>query len=173
MATSVRRFGLLLFPFALAVAPLPAQVSGAWSRCNMDTLSTWNCASYYSGTVSLTSELKGPNVNQSRSIVATITAGRVTCKVKDPDTPEFEGPGMLAVEHGSTAASGKYKISVWCPEDAENRPTREDSPVIESYEQQATDYATLDGKDAHEHPDADAANGLTGTETITWRLRRI
>jgi len=173
MATSVGRFGLLLFPLALGVAPLQAQASGAWSRCNMDSLSTWNCAQYYSGTVSITSELKGPNVNQARSVVATITAGRVSCRVKEPDSPEFEGPGMLAVEHGSTLNAGEFKIMVWCPAAAGERPTRQDSPSIETYDQRAADYATLDGKDAHEHPDADSANGLTGTETITWRLRRI
>ena len=27
-------------------------------------------------------------------------------------------------------------------------------------------------QDSHEHPDADAANGVSGTETITWSLRR-
>ncbi|HEV8125301.1 MAG TPA: hypothetical protein VGP80_13730 [Gemmatimonadales bacterium] len=166
------RLGLLLFPFALGVAPLQAQGSPAWSRCTMDSLSTWNCAQYYSGTVSYNAELKGQDLHQVRSIVATITAGRVTCKVKEPDAPEFEGPGMLAVEHESNMNAGKYKISVWCPEAAGERPTRRDDPMIESYEQQAADYATLNGKDAHEHPDADAANGLTGTETITWALKR-
>ena len=169
---NLRRLGLLLLLVPLCQAPLRAQVSGAWSRCNTDSLSNWNCAQYYSGTVSYNSELKATDLHQVRSIVATITAGRVTCKVKEPDTPEFEGPGMLMVEHGSTMNAGKYRISVWCPEAAGERPTRRDQPMIDTYEQRAADYNSLDGRDAHEHPDADAANGVTGTETIAWRLRR-
>ncbi|MEP7325542.1 MAG: hypothetical protein ABI836_06315 [Gemmatimonadota bacterium] len=172
MSRILYRLGLLLLSLALGVAPLRAQVAGAWSRCTMDSLSNWNCAQYYSGTATYHSELKGADFSQVRSFVATITAGRVMCKVKEPDTPEFDGPGMLVVEHGSTANSGTYKISVWCPEAAGDRPTRRNEPMIQSYEQQAADYNTLNGKDAHEHPDADAANGVTGTETITWALRR-
>ncbi len=80
---------------------------------------------------------------------------------------------MLVAEHASTGtAGGKYNIKVWCPEAAGERPTRGDSPIIDTYEQQASDYATLEGKDAHEHPDADPANGVSGTETIAWQLRR-
>lgn len=169
MSRIVHRLGLLLLPLVLGVVPLRAQVSAAWSRCTTDSLSTWNCAPYYSGTVSYNSELKGSDFSQVRSIMATITAGRVACKVKEPDTPEFEGPGMLVVEHGSTANAGKYSISVWCPGAAGERPGRRE---IESYEQEATDYNTLSGKEAHENPDADAANGVTGTETITWALKR-
>jgi hypothetical protein len=30
----------------------------------------------------------------------------------------------------------------------------------------------LQGTDPHEHPDADEVNGLSGTETIVWELRR-
>jgi hypothetical protein len=39
-------------------------------------------------------------------------------------------------------------------------------------DQQAADYTILDGKDSYEHPLTDEANGLAGTETITWQLRR-
>jgi hypothetical protein len=172
MATPVRRLVLLLLPLALIPSVLPAQGSAAWSGCKTDSLSNYNCAQYYSGTVSLTSELKSANGTETRSVVATVTAGRVTCRVKEPDAPEFEAPGMLAVEHGSNMNSGTFKISVWCPQAAGERSTRRDSPSIETYDQRAADYATLDGKDAHEHPDTDAANGVSGTETITWRLRR-
>jgi hypothetical protein len=70
-----------------------------------------------------------------------------------------------------TGTSGKYNIKVWCPESAGEHPTRNDSPSIDTYEQQAQDYATLEGKDAHEHPDADLRTG-SGTETIVWQLRR-
>lgn len=173
MTTPVRRSVLLLLPFALIPPVLPAQGSAAWSGCRTDSLSNYNCAQYYSGTVSLTSELKSANGTETRSVVATVAAGRVTCRVKEPDAPEFEAPGMLAVEHGSNMNSGTFKISVWCPEAAGERSTRRDSPSIETYDQRAADYATLDGKDAHEHPDTDAANGVSGTEVVTWRLRRL
>lgn len=172
MPRFIRRLGLLFLPLALGVVPLQAQGSGTWTRCNMDSLSNWNCAQYYSGTVSYNSELKGSDLHQVRSIVATVIAGGVVCKVKEPDAAEFVGPGMLVVEHGSTANAGKYRISVWCPKAVGERPSRRDQPMIESYERQATDYNTLSGKDAHEHPDADAANGVTGTETIAWDLKR-
>ena len=172
MALPVRRWTLVLLPLALSPSLLPAQVSAAWSLCKTDSLSTYNCAPYYSGTVSLSSELKSPSGTETRSVIATVTAGRVSCKVKEPDAAEFEAPGMLAVEHGSTMNSGDFKISVWCPQEAGARVSRRDAPSIETYDQRAADYATLEGKDAHEHPNTDAANGVSGTETITWRLRR-
>lgn len=170
--TPLRRSVLLLLPVALIPSVLPAQGSAAWSGCKTDSLSNYNCAQYYSGSVSLTAELKTASGTETRSVVATVAAGRVTCRVKGPDTPEFEAPGMLAVEHGSNMNSGTFKISVWCPEAAGERSTRRDSPSIETYDQRAADYTTLEGKDAHEHPDADAANGVSGTEVIAWRLRR-
>ena len=172
MATAARRLVPLLLPLALIASVLHAQGSAAWSRCRADSLSTYNCAQYYSGTVSLTSELKTPNGTETSSVVATVTGGRVTCRVKRPDTPEFEASGMLAVEHGSTMNSGDFKIQVWCPEGAGEPVSRHDAASIETYDQRAADYATLEGRDAHEHPNTDAANGVTGTEVITWRLRR-
>lgn len=172
MTTLSRAAVLLFFPATLSALPLAAQASGAWSACNMDSLSTWNCARYYSGTVTLTSELKGPNLHQTYRVVATITAGRVVCQVKGSEVGEYEGPGMLAVEHASTMNSGTYRIDVWCPEEAGKRPTRRDSPLIQVMKQPAADYAVLTGKDPHEHPDTDATNGLSGTETIEWALRR-
>ena len=156
----------------LSAAPLPAQQTGPWSRCNTDSLSNYNCAQYYSGTVSLTAELKTADGTESRSIVAVVTAGRVTCRVKESGTEEFEGPGMLVAEHESNQNAGGYVIRVWCPESKGERPTRRQSPAIDTYEQRTADYATLEGKDAHEHPDADPANGVSGTETLAWQLRR-
>lgn len=172
MATCVRRLVLLLLPLALLPSLLPAQGSAAWSGCRADSLSGYNCAHYYSGTVSLTAELKTANGTETSSVVATVVDGRVTCRVKAPDAPAFEAPGMLAVEHGSNMNAGAFKISVWCPAAAGERSTRGDAPSIETYDQEAADYAMLEGRDAHEHPNADAANGVTGTEVITWRLRR-
>ena len=170
--TTPLRSGMLLLSVTLFAWPLAAQASGPWSGCNMDSLSTWNCARYYSGTVTLTSELKGAGVHQTYRAVATITAGQVMCQVKDSEVGEFEGPGMLAVEHSSNMNSGGYSIDVWCPQEAGTRPTRRDSPLIRVMAQQAADYAVLTGKDPHEHPNTDAANGLSGTETIEWALRR-
>jgi hypothetical protein len=46
MATWLRRLMLLVLPVTLWQASLVAQVSGAWSKCNMDSLATWNCAQY-------------------------------------------------------------------------------------------------------------------------------
>ena len=170
--TGARRLVLLVLPLALTPSVLPAQGSAAWSGCRADSLSIYNCAHYYSGTVSLTSELKSANGTETSSIIATVAAGRVTCRVKPSDSPEFEAPGMLAVEHGSNMNSGAFKISVWCPAAAGEHVSRRDSPSIETYDQRAADYATLEGRDAHEHPNTDAANGVTGTEVIIWRLRR-
>lgn len=166
--------GLLAVSLVLArgQAPLPAQEAGPWSGCRTDSLSTYNCAQYYNGTVSRTAELKTADGTETLSIVATVTAGRVSCRIKEGDGPEFEGPGMLAVEHGGTGNSGRYIIRVWCPGAEGERPTRADSPVIDTYEQRSADYAALEGKDAHEHPDADPVNGVSGTETIAWRLTR-
>jgi hypothetical protein len=166
---------MILPVLALLLAPgaLMAQAQGAWSGCKADSLSIWNCAQYYSGTVTYTSELKGTGLNETLSVVATITAGRATCKLKGSEVGEFEGPGMVAVEHGSTMNSGEFKIDVWCPESEGERPTRRDSPLIKVMNQRAVDYGTLNGKDSWEHSSADAANGITGTETITWQLRRM
>jgi hypothetical protein len=150
---------------------LPAQAPGRWA-CQADSLAGFNCARYYDGTVTLTAELKG-SVQQSRRVVATVTGGRVTCRVSGSDVEQFEAPGMLAVVHEATqVVGGGYSIDVWCPEEAGDVPRRGTEPQIRIMKQRAANYATLEGKDAHDHPDADAANGITGTETITWVLRR-
>jgi len=174
MAPPSHRSGLLVLSVAtvLASTPVHAQGGGSWSGCKTDSLANYNCASYYSGTVSLTSELKTPNGTETRSVVATVTAGQVACRVKDVEGAVFEGPGMLAAEHASSGTSGEYTLRVWCPEAKGQRVSRDDSPVIDTYEQQASDYATLAGKDTHDHPEADPANGVSGTETIAWQLHR-
>lgn len=64
---TVHRLGLLLPLLPLCHSTLRAQGWAAWSRRGMDSLATWNCAQYYSGTVSISSELKGPDINQARS----------------------------------------------------------------------------------------------------------
>jgi hypothetical protein len=80
---------------------------------------------------------------------------------------------MLAVTHSAAQmAGGGYDVSVWCPDAADARMRRGTEPFIKVLQQRATDYTVLEGRDAHEHPDTDAANGLSGTEMITWALRR-
>ncbi len=163
---------VLLLSLALSQASLDAQVSKAWAECRGDSLSTWNCARYYSGTATLSSTLKGDNVNDVLSVTATVTAGKVACRVKGTEVGEYEGPGMIAVEHETTADAGEYKLQVWCPERAGDKVKSGRGPTIMATDRRAADYTTLEGKDSYEHPLADAANGLTGTETITWQLRR-
>ena len=164
--------GLALGVLAVVLCPaLQAQAAGQWA-CRADSLSGWNCAHYYNGTVTLTSELTG-SVHETHKIVATVTGGRATCRVSGSEMAEFEAPGMVAVTHEATLmVGGGYSISVWCPEEAGDRPRRGTEPQIKIQGQRATSYTTLEGKDSHEHPDADAANGVSGTETITWTLRR-
>lgn len=172
MQLPIRSWCLVSAVLIASVPPLAAQAPGPWG-CRTDSLSTYNCAPYYTGTVTLAAELRGTNVNQTLRIVATITGGSVTCRVSGSEVTAFEGHGMLAVEHKAAGvAGGDYEISVWCPEEAGSRPTRRDTPLIRVMDQRAADYAVLEGRDAHEHPDADAANGLSGSETITWSLRR-
>lgn len=65
MATWLRRLVLLMLPVTLWQASLAAQVSGTWSKCNMDSLAIWNCAQYHpddavngvTGTETITSHL--------------------------------------------------------------------------------------------------------------------
>lgn len=156
----------------LSAPPLHAQAAPSWSGCKTDALSSYNCASYYSGSVTLTASLKTPDGTETRVITAAVTAGRVTCRVTGPSDPAFDGPGLLAVEHANTANAGEYTIQVWCPARPGSKPSRDDAPAIDSYKRHASNYGLLEGKDEHEHPDADAANGVTGTETVTWSLHR-
>jgi hypothetical protein len=172
MPSSIRSGFPVLLAMATLASPLRGQVAGQWSSCKTDSLSTFNCGQYYTGTVTLTSELKGPNVHQSLQIVAAVAGGKVTCTVKGTEVGDFAGPGMLAVEHENTANAGGYSISVWCPESAGERPRRGDAPRISITKQRATDYAILEGKDSYDHPDTDAANGISGKESVTWTLRR-
>lgn len=156
----------------MSASPLAAQGSAAWSGCKTDSLSTYNCAQYYTGTVTFRSVLKGANLNQTRTVVATVTAGQVSCKITDTEQGDYSGPGMIAVEHESNMNSGGYEISVWCPETEGERPTRNDSPSIQVMDQKATDYGALEGKEEYDSANADEANGITGTDTTTWNLRR-
>ena len=172
MTFATRGFTLLLLPALLWQPALDGQVSADWKRCNMDSLATWNCAMYYSGTVAQTSTLKVSGKDEVTTVTATIAAGRVTCRVKPAGAPEFEGPGMLVVGHATTENAGEYDFQVWCPEEAGKRPRRGDYPIMELADLQAADYGKLDGKSTYEHPDADEANGVSGSVTVTWHLVR-
>ena len=161
----------LMLALATIAHPLHAQ-EGRWT-CRADSLSGFNCAGYYSGTVTLTSELRVGDARQTLRVVALVTGGRVRCQVDGSEVGAFTAPGMLAVAHEATrVAGGGYAISIWCPMSADERPRRGTEPLIAVMQQQAADYAVLEGRDEHEHPDADAANNVSGTETITWALRR-
>jgi len=153
-----------------ALAPaLHAQAANPWA-CRGDSLSGWNCARYYNGTVTLSSEQTG-SVHVTYKVVATITGGRVSCRVSGSEVTEFEAPGMLAVTHEvALTTGGGYSISVWCPEQAGDLPHARTEPQIKIEKQRAANYTTLEGKDSY--PNDDAANGVSGTETITWSLRR-
>lgn len=60
----------------------------------------------------------------------------------------------------------------WYPRTKGQPASRDDGPMNDTYDQEAADYATLSGRDAHDHPDVDAANGVSGTETVVWQPRR-
>lgn len=168
MARPVLLAALVMAP----LAPLHAQVPARWSACRMDSLATWNCAPYYSGTVTLSSDLRGTGIHQALRIVATVTEGRVHCRISGTEAGEYEGPGMITVEPEGAMDAGEYEINVWCPDAADRPVSRRDSPGIRVMDQRTSNYAVLQGLDVHEHPDADAENGLAGTETIAWELRR-
>ena len=171
MTIHVRRIGLFLLPLLLCQGTLHAQVSPRWSACRGDTLSTWNCASYYSGTFTTTSETKTADATTTNSIVATFAGGKVTCRIKDSESgDDFEGAGMLAVQHEGTGDAGEYNILIWCPEAEGDHPSRHEQPNLQSYKQRAADYATLEGKDSY--TEKDEANGVTQTVTTTWTFRR-
>jgi len=123
--------------------------------------------------VSLSSQLKTPDGTNTRSIVATVTGGKVSCKIKDSEAGNYEAAGLLAVEHKvAKAPGGGYEISVWCPDAPGDHLTRSDAPMIQVRDQTAASYGTLEGKDSYPHPETDEANGVSGTETITWSLKR-
>jgi len=168
------RTRLLVWAALAAVSPagLAAQRAPAWTACKTDSLSTYNCASYYSGTVTMNSTLKATGVNQFTVVTATVTAGKVSCRLKTEETPEFTAPGMLMVEHDNNQNSGGYEIKVWCPDEPGKRVTRDDYALIEVMKQESRDYTRLDGQESYEHPDADDVNGVTGTVTTSWHLER-
>lgn len=166
---------LRLLAVLLVVALLPATAraqTGAWSGCRTDSLATFNCASYYTGTVTRAAELTTPSGTEKSLITANVTAGRVSCTVAVTGKPEWSGRGMLAVEHDNTENAGSYELRVWCPTEPGQKVGRRDDPGIEVLQQESANYGRLVGKDSYEHPESDEANGVRGTVTVTWRLER-
>lgn len=63
LPSSLRRSLLLPVVMVALAPPLLGQVSARWSSCKSDSLATFNCAQYYTGKVTLTSDLKGPDIH--------------------------------------------------------------------------------------------------------------
>ena len=108
------------------------------------------------------------------------------------------GPGLVAVEYGTNTEDDPkgpfYLITVACPSPAGeeittnlrtgertvNRVLGEPPDGFRGGSQQASSYqrpgtqrdVELTGTTVDENPDADAANGLTGTLTVTWKLTK-
>lgn len=78
----------------------------------------------------------------------------------------------MATESNHTLLHEDYSISVWCPEDAGARPRSGTEPQIKIQGKRTASFTTLEDKDSREHPDADAAKGVSGTATIACTLRR-
>lgn len=96
---------VLLTLVTFAAPLLEAQAPGRWG-CRADSLSGFNCAGYYNGTVTLSSELRGPsNFRQTVRVVATVTGGRVSCQVQGTELGEFTAPGMGAATAVTVRAS--------------------------------------------------------------------
>ena len=133
MAMLPRHAALFLLPLVLAQGPahLRAQASGPWSGCKTDSLSNWNCAHYYSGTVSYSSELKTADGTESRSITATVAGGKVTCKVKSPEAAGLRRArhaGRRAREHPAPPAASTPSRSGARKPPGSAQPAR-DSPI--------------------------------------------
>lgn len=106
----------------------------------------------------------------------------------------IKGPGLVAVEYGTNTSDDPkgpyYRITVACPSPAGEEINTEfitgqktvlkrtsvlpkgfDGEEMSSYKRPGTQKdPVLQGSTVDEHPEADAANGLTGTLTITWKL---
>jgi hypothetical protein len=109
-------------------------------------------------------------------------------------TTSIQGPGVVAVEYGTNREDDPkgpyYKITVACPSprgEEVNTDLRTGQKTVlkvvsrppdgfrrgemSSYKQPGTEQAeVLRGTTVDEHPEADVANGLTGTVTVNWKL---
>jgi hypothetical protein len=104
------------------------------------------------------------------------------------------GPGLVAVEYGTNTSDAPkgpyYRVTVACPSLGGEEihtdfitgqktvlkrtsvpPRGFDGEEVSSYKQSGSQKdAVLQGSTVDEHPEADAANGLSGTITATWNL---
>jgi len=108
----------------------------------------------------------------------------------------IKGPGLVAVEYGTNTEDDPkgpyYRITVACPSPAgeeiltdfrtgektvtkvgSSPPDGFSGSEMSSYKRPGTERdAVLQGSTVDEHPEADVANGLTGTVTVTWKLTK-
>jgi hypothetical protein len=111
-------------------------------------------------------------------------------------TTSIRGPGVVAVEYGTNTEDDPkgpyYKVTVACPSPqgeevntdlrtgektvlkvVSRPPDKFSRGEMSSYKQPGTERdEVLRGTTVDEHPEADAANGLTGTVTVTWKLAK-
>jgi hypothetical protein len=111
-------------------------------------------------------------------------------------TKTIKGPGLVAVEYGTNTVDDPkgpyYRVTVACPSPAGEEistdfrtgtrtvikvlggpPDGFSGSEMSSYKRAGTERdAVLQGSTVDEHPEADVANGLTGTVTVTWKLTR-
>ncbi|MEO7966488.1 MAG: hypothetical protein ABIT38_21530 [Gemmatimonadaceae bacterium] len=152
-----------------------------------------NYGHLYTGTFSWTSTLTSATSNYSEEVHVAIANGKATCvgtvhetqKNTNPLSGSLSGPGLFAVEFENDSA-GKpiYRITAACPTFAypqtadaaatPSRPAELGHNDRTTYEQPATGVAlaSLQGSSTYPSPDEDSVNGVTGTVTVKWTLRK-
>jgi len=124
-----------------------------------------NYADHFSGTFHWESVLG----DERESVTATITNGKAVC------SGSSNGPGLVAVEFGlgtdDAPTQPWYRVAVACPT---TRPAEMNGTEMSTYKQPtaAREPRVLEGSSQDENPDADPANGVTGTLKLRWSLKR-
>jgi hypothetical protein len=122
--------------------------------------------------------LAWPGEKVTEAITVHVTRGKVRCEGtvtstgSSAETGPIRGEGLLAVEWGKGTDDDPdepwYRISVACPDIAGPAPT-DVSGGLGTYKQpRRKGFAVLEGATEWEHPDADAVNGVTGTQSLKW-----
>jgi hypothetical protein len=165
-----------------------------------DTLGTATCepkvvfcnyAHLYSGGFSWNDSLKGAKSSTFIAMRADIDGLRVACNGTETMTDEggtkvlkSQGTGLVAVEFKDDENQRPaYNITVACPSpgDAEtpSQPAELGHFDQQTYDQLKTSGGpriipgvALIGSSRYENPAADSVNGVTGTVTVTWNLKR-
>jgi hypothetical protein len=162
------RIGRLAFA-AAAAAAVPV-AAGEPLPCR-PTFVPCNYAEHFSGTLHWKSVLGA----ETDELTVTVVDGKAACRGSLGGT-KVQGPGKLAVERGISMedAPGQpwYDISVSCPE-PDGRVRDVVAGQIRTYQRKdGTGFTALAGKVDEENPDADPANGVTGTIHLDWSLSR-